>query len=1164
MKAVRRLALTVSVLAMAASASAATAAPVWNVESRALPTTFAETDGVGNEAYDITIENLGSSTSKGIIKVEDTLPQGITTQASPEGGSQWSCSTGPGQTVVTCESTVTVAPASTPYDTSPQLPSAGHIEQIVIPVQLSSYTSRVATNNVTVAGGEASLGASARATNPVTAGPDNTAFGLAYFTFHAIGPAGEEYDRASGHPYALTTTLGFNQSLRPGATNAALSQSGASYENAPQGTEARTVVADLPLGLVGDPQAGPRCAMSMFSTDVGDNENACPADTRVGVAFFTRPGLDGPFQVFNLAPEDGHAAEFGLDVAGFPIVLYGDVVRVGNGYTLRVTGRIPQANVRSITLTFFGDPAATFGTGETETAFLANPVDCAASEEARTLQLHTDTWTQPGEGDPFDANFTDPNWIPAGATLPPIEDCGALTFNPSLGFDPATEVEGGTTQADAPSGYNVNLEVPQNEEYSKVATPELKTAKVTLPAGLSVSPSAANGLETCSSEQIALESNEPGSCPPGSQLGRVKITTPLLEEALEGEVFLGRPECSLCTEADATEGKTFRLFIQVHSQKLGITIKLPGTVSAAPTTGQLTAEFRENPQLPFSDLEFHFKNGPRAPLANPQTCGTFTTVSSLEPWSAPETPTAISESSFTTTGCGSSLAFNPSFAAGLSVPQAAGSGTFSVSFGRGDGEQDLGGITVHTPPGLLERMAGVAKCGEAEVNSGTCPAASQIGTTTVSAGPGSNPYTIDGGKVYLTGPYQGNPFGLAITVPAEAGPFHLAGNTGTGLEVVRAAISVNPTTATLTVASGALPQIIDGVPIRLRTVNVEINRPGFMLNATNCAMQAITATITGEHALGSSEAGKSSSVSTPYAANGCASLPFKPSFSARTQGTTSKKEGASLDVKVAQGSGEANIRKVEVQLPKILAARLQPTLNSACGEQQFASNPAGCPVDSFVGIATAVTPALDVPLSGPAIFVSHGGAAFPDLDVILQGEGVTVDLTGHTQIKGGITYSRFETVPDAPISSFELNLPEGPHSAVTAPLADGSLCGQKLELPTAIEGQNGAIVNQTTRISVTGCTASVKQKPTIKIEKIKVTGSSVEVTLKTSAKGRVRVSGGGLKAITKKGLKAGSSQVKVKLTKAGETYKSDRKKVHLTVKLTVGKQVATDHKRIKL
>jgi hypothetical protein len=754
------------------------------------------------------------------------------------------------------------------------------------------------------------------------------------------------------------------------------------------------------------------------------------------------------------------------------------------GYTVRITADAPQVYLKYVSLTFFGDPATAFHTGEREpSAFLTNPADCSAGEQARTLRLHIDTWAAPGVGDPFNPNFSDTAWTPASATMPPVVGCNNLAFNPSLSLGPAPVSEGGSSQPDAPSGYDVDLRVPQTESYNVLATPELKTATVVLPDGVSVSPSAANGVQACGKAQIALESDEPASCPPSAQIGTVKIITPLLEEALEGTVFLGEPECRAgggCTEIDANEGRIFRLFIQAHSEKLGITIKLPGTVRANPATGQLTAEFKGNPQLPFNDLELHFKTGPRAPLANPQTCGTLATVSDLEPWSAPETPTSTSTPTFAIAGCGASLGFSPGFSAGMSSAVAADSSTFSVSFSRNDGEQDLGRAIVQTPPGLLARMESVARCGESDANAGACPAASQIGTTTVSAGPGSNPYTIATGKVYLTGPYNSGPFGLAIVVPAEAGPFRLAGTTGRGLEVVRAAIAVNPTTATLTVTSDPLPQIVDGVPIRLRTINVEINRPGFMLNATNCSAQRIASTLTGEHPIGSSEAGKSSTSSTPYAARGCASLPFKPSLRASTGAKTSKVDGASLEVRISQRHGEANIHRVDVQLPKILPARLQPTLNHACSETQFAANPAGCPADAFVGTATAVTPALNVPLTGPAIFVSHGGAAFPDLDIVLQGEGVTIDLTGHTQISKGITYSRFETVPDAPLDSFELKLPTGAHSALAAPTANGSLCGRKLQMPTAIEGQNGAVFSQSTDLAIAGCRPA---KPT-KAEKL--------------------------------------------------------------------------------
>jgi hypothetical protein len=1059
-----------------------------------MPTAFHSNDGAGNDAYYITLENIGDTTSNGQITLVDHLPPGITTSAAAgteqtEAGQdarKWNCpGSAAGQSVVEC----TVTYPSTPDGVEPIASALNNpgfytgpvqVARLDIPVQIAGGVSGQLENTVTVEGGDA-LSATVTTANPVNLG--SSAFGTAYLHFRAVGPSGEPFSQASGHPWALSTDFQFNQEVPENATQA---NEADSYRNAVRTEEARSIVAELPLGLVGDPQATPRCSHRDFSEEApgigsGTNLSACTANTRVGVASLELPGFGSGYQLYNLVPETGHAAEFGFHYVGVPIVLFGDVVKGTRGYVLRITTVAPQANIHAVSLTFYGDPAAAFETGEKETAFLTALTDCEATDEARLLQLHIDTWSNPGIGDPFNADFSDPAWIPANATLPPVEGCGSLTFHPSLDFAPSSGAEGGTSQADEPSGYKANLEVPQTAGYSELATPELKTATVALPPGVSVSPSAANGLQACSDAQIALESNEQGACPLASQIGTAKVTTPLLKEALEGEVFLGEPECGVggvCSEADASEGHIFHLFIQVHSEKLGITVKLPGTVDANPSTGQLTAIFKENPELPFGDLELHFKNGPRAPLANPQTCGTFTTVSHLEPWSAPETATAVSQSPFAITGCGVSLPFAPAFSAGTASPAAGAYSPFSVTFSRNDGEQDLSGITLSTPPGLLGQIAGIPRCGEVEANAGTCSDASQIGSTTVSAGAGSDPYTITGGRVYLTGPYNGQPFGLSIVVPALAGPFNL------GNVIVRASIAVDPNTAQLTIASNPLPQIIDGVPVRLRTVTVDVNRPDFTLNATNCAQQAISATITGEHPLASGEAGKTSAASTPYAPSGCAALPFKPKLTASAGGKGSKAGGSSLDVKLeSAGLGQANIAKVDLELPKALSTR-DSTLNKACTEAQFAVNPAGCPEGSIIGKATIHTPILSAALTGPVYLVSHGGAAFPDVEIVLQGEGVTLVLDGNTQIKKGITYSNFESTPDAPFTNFETELPTGPHSIFTANVpakANYSLCGTSLPMPTRIVGQNGAVLEQTTKVAVTGCNAA---KPLTRAQKL--------------------------------------------------------------------------------
>jgi hypothetical protein len=387
------------------------------------------------------------------------------------------------------------------------------------------------------------------------------------------------------------------------------------------------------------------------------------------------------------------------------------------------------------------------------------------------------------------------------------------------------------------------------------------------------------------------------------------------------------------------------------------------------------------------------------------------------------------------------------------------------------------------PEGLIGKIAGITECADTQANAGSCPATSQIGTATAAAGAGSHPYW-QSGPVYLTGPFSGAPFGLSVVVPAKAGPYNL------GNIIVRAGIYIDPHTAQVTVVPGALPQNIDGVPLRVKTVNVTVGGAGnFTLNPTSCEPMQIDATITGT-------GGTSAAVSSRFQAANCANLSFHPSFTVSTHGNTSKANGASLNVKVAQKPSEANIHKVDVQLPLALPARLT-TLQKACTEAQFNTNPAGCPPASNVGTAIAHTSVLNSPLTGPAYLVSHGGAAFPDLDIILQGEGITIILTGNTDIKKGITYSKFETIPDAPISSFELHLPQGPHSALAA---NANLCAptktktvrkrvtvrrkgrtlhlvrkvrqlvpESLQMPATIVGQNGAEIHQDTKIAVEGC-----------------------------------------------------------------------------------------------
>jgi hypothetical protein len=571
------------------------------------------------------------------------------------------------------------------------------------------------------------------------------------------------------------------------------------------------------------------------------------------------------------------------------------------------------------------------------------------------------------------------------------------------------------------------------------------------------------------------------------------VTTPLLSKPLQGHVYLAEPKCGEageveCSESDAEEGKLFGLIMELDGEAV---IKLPGQVEAGGygahsvdtglAPGQLRAVFDSNPQLPFGELVFKFKEGPRTPLANPQTCGTYTTTSVLEPWSAPFSASATSESSFGISWdgqgapCPASMPFDPGFTAGTAGSVAGSYSGLTVEISREDREQDLSGVTVRTPPGVVGNLSGVPLCAEAQANAGTCGAESLIGSTSAAVGPGPDPFWITDGRVYLTGPYRGGSFGLSIVVPAVAGPFHL------GNVVVRASIAVNPSTAALTVTSNPLPQVVDGVPLRLRRVLVDVDRPGFILNATDCSPQKVEATLSGLEGFTASS-GTSVSVSSPYQASGCASLAFKPKFSASTSGHTSKALGASLTTRVEEPAGalgtQADITKVKVELPIQLPSELK-TLQHACLAKVFEENPAGCPEHSIVGRAVVHTPVLPVPLEGPAYFVSHGGEAFPSLTMVLQGDGVSVDLVGTTFINGktDVTSTTFKTVPDVPFTSFELVLPQGAYPALGAYLpekANDDFCTQKLIMPTEMIAQNGAELHQDTRIEVEGCPDTVQ------------------------------------------------------------------------------------------
>jgi hypothetical protein len=914
------------------------------------------------------------------------------------------------------------------------------------------------------------------------------------------------FTQAGGHPWALTTTIEFT-------SEEIEANLGIPYPSLVPTRDPKDIVVDLPPGLLGDPLAVPRCPLADAFA------GGCPPSTQVGVYKLRQGGgtfLLGP--IVNVTPEAGQSAEFVFEINAHvdEPVLTGHLVRTAQGYGFSVvTNSIPElAGLVSAEITFWGVPAdpshdalrgvfcgavqyrnpmecgKEFGgkpAGVAPVPFLTMGTDCAAGAE--TALARVDTWQEPGR---VRENQAYEGYDEKTVTTPGVTRCNALTFAPSL------EVQPDKLLADEPVGLGVTLKVPLDELPESNATPQLRNASVTLPEGMSVSPGVVDGIQACDasgpeginitgpeSEEVGLNGElqlASGHCPDASTVGEAEAITPFLPIPVKGHVYLARPGCgaagqSPCTEHDALDGNLYQLYLELGGTgelaDTGIHIKVAGKTEANPATGQLTTVFEGNPQAPFSELKIHLNGGPRAPIDNPAACGPATTTADFTPWSAPGlTPEGLSaagtadaspSSFFTVGGCASPPGLSPGFQAGTVTPQAGQFSAFTMDLSRRDREQYVKGIQIHTPPGLLGILASVPLCGEAAANAGSCPEASRIGTTRVASGAGSHPFEI-GGNVYLTSGYRGVPFGLSIVTNAVAGPFHL------GLVVVRARIAVDPENSTLTVTTDesgpyAVPQIIFGVPLRLKAITVNIDRPGFMFNPTSCAAQQITAVISGSQ-------NATASVGSPFAVGGCKSLAFQPRFKVSTSGHTSRAAGASLDAQLSYPAGslgnDANIARVKVDLPKQLPSRLT-TLQKACTAATFASNPANCPAPSIVGIVRASTPLLPVGLEGPVYFVSHGGEAFPSLIVVLQGDGVRVDLTGSTFIsKTGITSSTFKTVPDVPVHTFEIYLPEGKYSALAA---NGSLCAAagKLKMPTEFVAQNGAVIHQATRIAVTGC-----------------------------------------------------------------------------------------------
>lgn len=1101
-------------------------------------TASVKTWGSASGTIGIDVFNVGAGDSHGTITVTDTLPAGVKAKQAGEvqisrggqGGRQsdpeirhnlWDCTgNGPGPapsvagaSVVTCTNnpvglasfaggggTPTSEIEVRPHNPQPVLGIAVEAESKADEPQHTSCAGKPAfCNRVSIAGGGALEPASTE--DPVTISSQPAPGGLVSANAWLSNADGTVDRQAGSHPYTFTTVF-----------NLALAET-ASREWYRPGGEIRSVEAVVPPGFVGDLSNMPQCRENELLAE------HCPPESMVGNLAVEGSFLPLEKRVFNMVAPPGSPAELGFVLEGTPVHI-SFTVRTGSDYAIVAhVDDIPQAETIQSILTLWGVPEEAshdrwhgveggctleemerprLEEGTTDYCariqhpilkpFLTLPTSCG-EEPGQFIVRELSGWQQPNAKSeinipPHDANDQ----------LAAFTGCGALAFEPAITTAPDT------AKADTPTGLTVEVKPPVGglEEPGTLGTADIQNTTVTLPEGLVINPGQAAGLQACppgrpgpAHEHVgdALttpedkangeEDSEAPNCPGASKVGTVTIKSPLIESAaekqFEGNVYVlqsNPPELKLLIAASAD----------------GVNLKLVGVVHLNEQTGQLTTKFDGTPELPFTVFKLSFSGGAQAALDTPTQCATYTANADFTPWSSPFTSDFLTKAQFGITEgpgggpCpGSPMPFAPTLTAGSTTDQAGGYTNFSLLLQRGDGQQRIEKLQFKEPAGLAGMISSVPLCGEPQAAKGECPESSKIGHAAVASGPGPYPLAIPQpgnpeSPIFLTGPYEGAPFGLSIVTHVIAGPFNL------GTIVTRAKIEVDPHTAQITITTDPFPQIVAGVPTDLRLINSVIDRPKFLFNPTNCNSQEFSGTAWGTPPPGAGGPGATAPISSHFGVGSCQSLKFTPTVAVTSAAKSSKANGASLNFKISYPAGAVGTQswfsEAKFVLPKQLPARLT-TIQKACLAASFEANPASCPPASLIGHATVHTPVLPVPLSGPVYFVSHGSAKFPDAVLVLQGDGVTVDLVGETFIDGktGQTSATFVNTPDVPFENIEVSVPSGPFSEFAANLpakAKGNLCGQKLVMPTLLKAQNGLEIKRNLAIGVTGCKKAKK------------------------------------------------------------------------------------------
>ena len=850
------------------------------------------------------------------------------------------------------------------------------------------------------------------------------------------------FTQAAGHPpFGFTQFIVKHTTTVPGAVET------------PVGT-LKDLRVDLPVGLSVNPQATPQCELAAFESE------GCSPQSAVGVSAITTSlaGVVAPpvsAVVYNLVPEQGHPALFGFRVLGNPVFLRADVEWNGDyheGFTIAVP-KSPVGEVLKNRLSFNGRS----GNG----TFLTNPSTCldpavSPNEHVYSTYLRADSTQQPNPSFPTGST-------PFESALPPgVKPTGC----DKVPFEPTVEVAPGTQATDSPSGPLVDVKVPFEASGTAIANSNVKDAVVILPRGLGLNPASAPGLKMCSDEQFGKGTRNPVACPAGSNIGTAAIETPPLPPgALTGSVYLGKQ-----LGRDPASGNLYRVFLNVASARYGVDVRLVGNVSANPLTGQLTTNFKQNPQVPFTSARVKFDDG-KGLLTSPPTCGPNVATHAMTSWSGSPDKGPV-EKGFTLTKapgggkCAATMAarpFSPGFGARPGTAAAKSYTPFSVHISRPQGEQELKGVDFTLPPGATAKLKGVSYCpkeaianaegrsGEGERKNPSCPDDSRIGVASVQAGTGKDPLKIEG-VAYLAGRYRGAPVSVVVVTPALAGPFDL------GVVVVRVPLFLNPETARINPRTKEIPDVFGGAKLDVRSVFVNVNRKGFALNGTNCRKNATAGVIEG----GGADPTKPASFSAfkgsdPFQAKGCRKLKFRPKLKLRLFGATNRAKHPRLRAALRARPGrDANIAKASVALPHALFLD-QASLAKICTRKQFEADQ--CPRKSVYGHARAFTPLLGKPLEGP-VFLRSSNNPLPDLVAHLEGQ-VEIDLVGRIDsFRGGIR-TTFGRVPDVPVGKFVMTLPGGKHGLL---VNSTNLCAKPVKAIVRLKAQNGKRANRHTKL----------------------------------------------------------------------------------------------------